>query len=123
MSDRRLKYAGQSAKPRPRHRPIGECVARLVDGFDLAGMLRLGEYRRAWDEVVPAKFRSITNVLGLRGGVLTVAVGGDAERYLLQVNLRPTLLAALNQAVRGRLLRDLRFVMADLPADSPPDDE
>jgi hypothetical protein len=76
-------------------------------------MLRLGEYRQAWQQVVPDELQPHTQVAGLRAGVLTVAVHGAAQRYLLQVNLRHTLVAALNGVCRGRPLRDLRFVLAD----------
>jgi hypothetical protein len=127
MQDHQLRYAGQRARPRLHYEPLGDCLDRVVRGLDVRGMLRLGEYRQAWQQVVPDELQPHTQVAGLRGGVLTVAVHGAAQRYLLQVTLRHTLLAALNGVCRGRPLRDLRFVLADgatqeAAADSRPRD-
>lgn len=121
MQDRRLRFAGQRARLRLRHQPWGECVTRLVAGLDVSSMLRLGQYRRAWDSVVPDELRGHTRVLGVHRRVLTIAVDGAAQRYVLQVSLRPTLLGALNQVCRGRPLRDLRFVLADAVGDQGED--
>jgi hypothetical protein len=119
MQDWQLRLAGQTVRPGLTHAPIGECVAWLESTLDLQGMRRLGEYRQAWQQVVPDALREHAQVVGLRGGTLTVAVDGAAQRYLLQVSLKATLLSGLNGICGGKPIRDLRFVLAQSPPDMP----
>jgi predicted nucleic acid-binding Zn ribbon protein len=78
------------------------------------GHARLAE---AWKAAAGAPIAAATRVLGIRRGVLQVAVGNSPLLSELAAYHKSSLLAALSQECPELKVRDLKFIMkGNLPA-------
>jgi hypothetical protein len=80
---------------------------------------RLGELIELWTAMVPAELVAATSLLGLRGGVLSVAADSSSIAFELDRRLREGLLADLRRAYRGSLSR-IKVQVAPPPQDHRP---
>lgn len=66
---------------------------------------KMGDLIELWTELLPAELVEATALIGLRGGVLSVAADSASVSYELDRRLREGLLAALRSRYRGTLTR------------------
>ena len=104
---------GKGRAPERLSQAVTELVA-LRGWAHVQGHARLAD---AWRAVAGATTAAATRVLGIRRGVLQVAVGNSPLLSELACYHKPTLLAALSRDYPDLKVRDLKFVMkGNLPA-------
>lgn len=93
----------------PEPRRLSEALAELVAVRGLAGTLASRQLREAWSAVAGPVIARHTRVVGLRRGVLEIAVDNAPLLSELRAFHKDALLAAVRAAPAVEGVRDLRF--------------
>jgi predicted nucleic acid-binding Zn ribbon protein len=90
--------------------PLGSFLGPALRRLGIADAIREQTGLRAWREAVGEPIARRTETLGVRGGVLWVAVEGSAWMQELSAR-RPEIVARLAERVGAGVIRDVRFVV------------
>jgi predicted nucleic acid-binding Zn ribbon protein len=102
---------GGGPAPERLSQAVTELIA-LRGWAQLQGQARLNE---AWRSAAGESFAAATKVLGVRRGIMQVAVGSSPLLSELAAFHKPALLESLSKAFPELKIRDLKFVMRSLP--------
>jgi len=89
---------------------LGSFLGPALRRLGIADRIREQTGLRAWREAVGEPIARRTETLGVRGGVLWVAVDGAAWMQELSAR-RPEIVARLAERVGAGVIRDVRFVV------------
>lgn len=97
---------------RSRRRPpatLGDLVAKACPDLPKANRPVDRKVESAWLRVLPAEYADATRVEGFQGGRLRVRVNGAAVRFVLERQLGPVLLQAVNIELGSPMVSRIEF--------------
>ena len=105
MDETRLRHIWQNRQRPIRIAPLGPALEWLMQHRLAKRVRQVGQFAAVWDECIPDYLRQHTALVGLKGGVVTVAVDSAPHRYQLHTLLASGLLDAIRQRYGGPIDR------------------
>jgi len=113
----RMFWTRYNKRRRPAAVPLGDVAKSLIGGRDLRAALKLGALRDLWEQTVPSSMRAHSEVVGLRGGRLTVMVDDPSIRFTFEREIGRKLLAAIRAGKGGTAIREISYKLGTIERD------
>lgn len=94
---------------------IGDVIGEFLRSREVRQRKRLGDIHEVWNFVVGEEMSKLSNVAGVRNGVLTVEIESPAARHELAVLMKDEILERLKTLAPHLGIASVRYVMKSHP--------